>query len=534
MSRRLSHSALALTLSLVLCAVHPAWTQSLDELGELFGESEGEDAKADDGAPDDPAATDEESLDPFGTSESDPGAAPAQTPEEQQAQVEKFLRETKALMESGKYAEAISEYSKVLSQQPGAYNLEIERARCFVLLKEPDLALQSFQRAIDYGSTDTPFLATAYAERADVLLNQQRYEEALTDAEAALRENPADPKVLYVRGKALARIGQIAGAQGGADYVNRAVTSLSRSIEGNAEYAAAFAERALAYAALQEYDLAVKDIEKACELEPDNLNYIGRLGLLRGGRANYEKNRFDADMPQVIKDYRNAIQQFEVFLDKEKGKTREAYRDADRETITPALVYQQLAEAKIALGSELSGPAQQQLWREAVTHCDEALVFDERSAAALYQKGVALRMLGDFEGAIEAFSNSFELIPDQETLLRRGIAWFHLGESVRAREDFMQSLEGAATVDGRAKFWIGATYAQEARFWEAIRYYSEALKQNPEYKPAYNNRALAYLQVDEYRRAANDFEELVRRDRKDSVAVQRRDQAVHMADSYGQ
>ena len=103
-----------------------------------------------------------------------------------------------------------------------------------------------------------------------------------------------------------------------------------------------------------------------------------------------------------------------------------------------------------------------------------------------------------------------------------------------ARQDF--EIAVAATAGGgdpRAAFWIGATYAEEGDWYQAVRYYTDALRMNPEYKPAYNNRGLAYLQLGLYGRAARDFNHLVRRDRDDNVARKRRDTAIRLKNSGG-
>ncbi len=62
---------------------------------------------------------------------------------------------------------------------------------------------------------------------------------------------------------------------------------------------------------------------------------------------------------------------------------------------------------------------------------------DKDLAVAYFYLGVANRMLQHYDAAIDAFTTSLRLNPDDpETFLRRGIVWFYKGEYGVAWSDF--------------------------------------------------------------------------------------------------
>ena len=122
---------------------------------------------------------------------------------------------------------------------------------------------------------------------------------------------------------------------------------------------------------------------------------------------------------------------------------------------------------------------------------------DKDLAVAYFYLGVANRMLEHYDDAIDAFTTSLQLNPDDpETYLRRGIVWFYKGEYSIAWNDFDES---AAIIydDPRPEFWKGLTLARQGKWLDAVNTYAVAIRIDPRYVPAYVNRGLAYLVINE-------------------------------------
>lgn len=445
--------------------------------------------------------------------------------------VEDVYKQAEALVADGKCSEAIELYSQILAANPNYVPAYLGRGKCLADLGENQLALESLAQAVSYGARYPQVFAEASAERGKVLLELGQFQEASDDFSAAVQSSPADAEYLFLRGKAFMRLASM--PQTGfsqTDYVGQAISSLKRAIELDGEYAEAYLERGAAYANSGKYDKAIDDLEQASELDDETSKITAQLGFVLMRRAETEKRKYDADIDAVVADYQNAIDAFDDYFKIEGDKEPEEYDDIeDPEFVKPGQVYLYRSISKISKANELGSAGQSGLYQSAIADADKVLEFEETSVTAVYQKGVAHRMMGNLEAAADSFTDALEMAPQfGDALLRRGIVYYYLNELESARGDFHNVILNSVEQDGRAEFWIGVTLAKEGKYEQAIRSYSRAIRMNPAYKPAYNNRGLALMKLGRYDRAARDFEELIRRDRNDTVARQRRDMARQM------
>ena len=137
------------------------------------------------------------------------------------------------------------------------------------------------------------------------------------------------------------------------------------------------------------------------------------------------------------------------------------------------------------------------------------------AAETYLQQAVAARRQGDLERSVELCSRGLAIEPDHpELLLRRGIAWFHLGMFGIATEDFGDAA-AIAYDDPRPELWHGLTAVERGRPLEAVSAYSEAIRRDRTYLLAYLNRGLAYLHAGEAEKAERDFDHAIRHDPRD-------------------
>lgn len=199
-------------------------------------------------------------------------------------------------------------------------------------------------------------------------------------------------------------------------------------------------------------------------------------------------------------------------------------------TLTPS-------EEQITLGNELMAQNKHEL---ALQHYEEAAKLaaePEDQANAFFALGNALRTLDRLDDAIDAYSASIAAKSDDgEVYLRRGIAWFHKGEYSIAWRDF----DDASTIyygapEPYADLWKGLAKAQQGLWLEAIEGYTAAVLAEPRFSLAYSNRGLAYLHLNEPRKAEADFEQAIRNEPRNPVHYFRRGlaetQMGHTADA---
>lgn len=102
---------------------------------------------------------------------------------------------------------------------------------------------------------------------------------------------------------------------------DRAIELLTKSIQDNPKFFVAYQHRAIAYSKKGEYEKSIQDLKKVVDLNPDQPDAWGLMGLV------YE----------IMKDYSSAVQVYKEALAREK---RPAFRKAIQK-------YLQDAEAKV-------------------------------------------------------------------------------------------------------------------------------------------------------------------------------------------
>ncbi len=116
---------------------------------------------------------------------------------------------------------------------------------------------------------------------------------------------------------------------------------------------------------------------------------------------------------------------------------------------------------------------------------------------------------GDFEAAINNFSNAIRLQPDYDILYRayfgRGYSKFQLGNYEGAKTDFDRSIRQYAN-DAEVYFWRAYTkYKLNYSASSEIADYNRAILLDPNYAEAYFNRGHAKIKNRQLRAACSDL-----------------------------
>ena len=145
-----------------------------------------------------------------------------------------------------------------------------------------------------------------YVQRALVFADQQNYEKALPDLNAALALAPDQPIVLRHRARIHAKL---------KDW-NEALADYDRLIQLDPSQADLYLKRAYVQSQKGEYDAAIKDYTKVIEMNPNDASRISLEGfviLIRWilkGRGWISKRWFELNPnPNLVKDARDKIQQ---------------------------------------------------------------------------------------------------------------------------------------------------------------------------------------------------------------------------------
>lgn len=129
----------------------------------------------------------------------------------------------------------------------------------------------------------------------------------------------------------------------------------------------------------------------------------------------------------------------------------------------------------------------------------------ERTAADWYQKGIQLSQWGQYEKAVESYTEALNRNASlTDAYNQRGFAYYKLRKSGEAFADYAEAIRRE---DGQATsyYYRGLTRFSLGYIEAAIADYTQAIQRNPNHSQASYHRGLAYADINEHRLAMADF-----------------------------
>ncbi|MEM6799095.1 MAG: tetratricopeptide repeat protein, partial [Planctomycetota bacterium] len=415
------------------------------------------------------------------------------TREELQEQFTKLIETGQTQLGEGDFAAAVQTFTEAARMTSNNPQTLLLRAQALYGVGELEAALADVKDAISSGQIAPGFTGQARNLRAQIYLQLGAIDDALRDAQAAVKEDRGNPDYQRVLGKAQVLIGDsLSGEKSLSKYLSAAEAAEATDTLDAAE---AYRLRGQAFASMGKFPKAIADIDRSLEIDPEEHESYMTKGMI------YLQD----------KDYKPAIDAIEQAIAN--------YEPADPDLPVPyAQAYLTRASALEEYGKQSDEPeVQAKSYRESKLACETLL--DELSdgpetaptrAATLFRLGVAERLLGDLPAAVKAFSEAINLNPSLgEAYFRRGVCFFYLDEPRLALGDFEQG--AAINFDSpRSNLWKGRCWVSLGDQREAIKAFSEAVAVSDRYTIAYVHRGLTYLQIGEYQRAVNDFNNAIR------------------------
>lgn len=404
--------------------------------------------------------------------------------------VQALMQQGEEALQQKEYDQAVEAFSQVIlagATDAQAYAAISQaytgRGRAFAALKEYAAAQSDFGDVLTGNENFVPALVA----RGQMLLDVNDPGQALADFDKAAKVERLNVDVLFGLGKSYVILG--------GQYVRQAIQPLTRVIDADPQNSEAYRLRGTAYGAMFKTELALADLEHCVSLNPDDYQAYYTLAMVLHQEERYE---------EAIKNMGLAISHFVPEEDAELQFYIEGYR-------WKSVVCTELGNS---LKDE---PAQRLAYQASLDTCDKALellgdspITAQWRSIMLHNRGVALRMLGELNKAIEAFADALELNPDlAETYFRRGICYHVLGEEKMAAADFSQAAQ-IAYDDPRPRLWEGIARAAMEDYYAALASYSQAIAISDRYTLAYVNRGLTYMMLGEFEKAVDNFNEAIR------------------------
>lgn len=418
-----------------------------------------------------------------------PAAAPAGDPKE-------LLGKGDAALKAGDFQAAIDAYgeaNQVLAQPKSNEEVEmliraqVGRANALAGQKNYPAALEIYKTILDSQAGQIPTVQVlALVGQGKAQLETNEVEQALTSFETAVKADSKSAEAQFGLGKTLATLGRN----------EEAIAPLTKAIEADAKNSEALRLRAIAYAGTFKNKEAIDDLQKSIAINPDDQESLYTLGMI------YVRNE----------DYEHGVEFLKKSIEHYKPKPGQEGQPYVQGYLTAASAYVELG--KVAKDEAIRKKAYQasyDLCKTVIAQLDSKNpAFAQARAAALYNQGIAERMLGDYSSAIRSFSQAIELNPELgEAYFRRGICFQKINEDKMAIADF-QSAAHLNSGDPRCNLWEGFTFSKLGDYNEAVRAYGDAIAASDRYTPAYYNRALAYMMMKDYDKAINDFNQAIR------------------------
>lgn len=145
---------------------------------------------------------------------------------------------------------------------------------------------------------------------------------------------------------------------------------------------------------------------------------------------------------------------------------------------------------------------------KAIKDYSQAIKLNSKFAEAYLNRGAVKSKIGDFEPALSDINKAITIDGNnpasyfQRAKLQYRMKWFD-----KAEKDFDITISKGLK-NSEVYYEKGNNHFRQKKYKEAIRSYSEALKLNPKYLDALNNRALAYDAIKDVTNATKDRETL--------------------------
>jgi len=387
--------------------------------------------------------------------------------------IEAYHNRGASYLKTGDYKKALADYDQALavlaetegaapgSFSPSTQEEQSERAgllfgRGIVLIQsgKPAAAIADFTQALAAGYDP----ATIHANLGNAHFKLKELNNSLVEYGKAIKADRTRADFYYQRGLVLEEVNML-----------NASKDFSKAISLDHRYPQALAARGRANLKLGNPADAIKDYTQALEYDPGNVEYLtGR------GAAFFQAGDYD----RAIKDYSAAIAANPTYYQAFLGRAVSCAAKGD-DTCAAKDFNTVLSSGTVASGSAYLEAgifqAKQGQYREAITNFNKAIETAGKDGVVYSNRGKALQMMGSYRDAAVDFSQSLELRADNpQDYFNRGYANMQNGGYPQAIDDFNK----AAKLDpGYAPTFSNRGYAYQnmGNYPQAIDDYSRAL-----------------------------------------------------------
>ena len=256
---------------------------------------------------------------------------------------------------------------------------------------------------------------------------------------------------------------------------------------------------------LHDHEAALKDYNKAVELNPKYIVAIANRGVTRGSLGQKEEAIADLQRALAINpnspnpDFILRIADLRYLLNDFNGSIADYNRLLAMDKMYPR-IYSKRAGSEAMLGQA----------EDALRDADKALQIDPKDEEAYNSRGLANRLLGKLNDSVNDFSLAIHIKDDySRPYNNRGTVYLAQGQPERAIADFSKAIElDSHYADPYSN--RGAVEHQLDRNEAALKDLDTALRLNPNSGDAYQNRGVVKNVLKQFPEALADFNQALK------------------------
>jgi|GEM_PF-540736 len=395
-------------------------------------------------------------------------------------------------------------------QDAEAWNF-INKANVLINLERYSEALEASDEAIKLA----PNIAMGWNNKGAALDNLERYSEALEASEEAIRLDPNLAMAWYNKGVALTGLGRY----------TEALEAIDKSIKLDPNYAYAWRTRAIALGNLGKYSDALDSANEAARINPNDagawctkanaLGYMGRYS--EALEASDEAIRINPNIAMAWNNKAAALDNLERY-----SEALEASNEAIKLDPNLANAWSNKAAAFNGLAKHL----------EALEASEESIRLDPNLAMAWNNKANALISIGKHSEGLEASDEAIRLDPNFP------MAWNNKAGALYYLKRYLEGLEAideAIRLDPNfAMAWSNKAefLGLLGRYSESLEASEESIRLDPNFVYAWINKAAGLVGLGRYSEALESSDEAIRIDSNTAEAWINRADALFGQKAY--
>ncbi|MEB3282207.1 MAG: tetratricopeptide repeat protein [Lyngbya sp.] len=315
--------------------------------------------------------------------------------------------------------------------------------------------------------SSTDFIADDYLKQGEALANENRYSEALTSFEKAIKMNPNLEEAWYNQGNILVRFSRY----------TEALKSYEKALEINSKKYEAWYNRGNVLVKLKRYSEALESYDRALSIQPkDDEAWHNRGVLLR-----------------KFKRYNEALDSYDKALEIQPNK------------------YETWHNRGNVLGKL-------KRYSEAIISYDRAITIDAGKREVWLNRAVALCKLKHYDQAIASFEQAIGLDPTSPELWNmRASLLQQLGQYSEAIASFETAIQHKPDC---YEAWLGkgSVLVQLKQYSEALSTYEKAISIQPEASEAWRHQGLLLEKLERYPDAIAAYDQAIKLQPNDAEA----------------